>query len=112
MSAEWKENGPLMFSFKGPLSKYDAAILEAMFDTNVDADIEEAARLNQETKLFKRFCIISSILYPIEIVLFFLLMDRRSFEVKREAQSIYIKFLLNKLSLAEAKRVLSICVSI
>jgi hypothetical protein len=103
MSGKYKKQSGFVYLHEGRIDEYNEAMIISIFDEQTDYDIEDIEKDMKEEKLFKKICLIKTIMFPLEILLTFLILGRSEFIEKIETQKLYIKLLRNKLNVSEFK---------
>lgn len=84
-----------------PLREDEKAILEFLFDTQIDEDVYSAEKIIKEKKLLWRICLIKTLVFLPELILTFLLLENKAVLDKIACQSVYWQYLRKKLTLEE-----------
>jgi hypothetical protein len=86
------------------LDPFHIAVIESMFDEQADYDIEDINLEIEEGKLFRKVCIVKTLIFPLEVLVTKLVMGKPWTSEKIKAQGIYWKFLRKKITLEELKK--------
>jgi len=106
MSANHNRIDGFIYSHK-ELSELDKTLLYTNFDNQITYDLVDIKKEQNEIKLLKRSSLIKTILFPLEYILTYFLMDKEFVRDRITCQKLYWKFLRNKISNNEFKRQLT-----
>ena len=104
MSAQYENGSGLAYCPYGKVNEYDEALISVLFDQETDYDIEEMERLMQEERLMRKICFIKTLVFPIEYIATLAILGGRWAKEKRDAQSLYWKFLRKKVTYNQFQR--------
>lgn len=104
MSAHYEKRDGLFYAFK--TSAMQEAMIEARFDEQVDFDIKEWEDDRKQTKTYKKMCLFYVLMFIPEYIYLRTMMSKESAQERARVNKIYIRFLRNKLTLAEFKKVM------
>jgi hypothetical protein len=105
MSANFRKNTGFTYVV-GRLDPLMETYLSTIFDEQTDYDVEDIMLDIKENKIFRQVALIKTLMFPLEILLTAILMDRQWVKEKTQAQKIYLKFLRKKITVTELKEAL------
>lgn len=103
MSAKYKKESGFVYLHEGYIDDYNEAMIVSMFDEQTDYDIEDIRKDIKEAKMFRKICIVKTILFPLELLLTLIILGKKEAKEKIESQKLYIKLLRNKINVSEFK---------
>jgi hypothetical protein len=103
MSAESSKKSGFVF-LVGEADPLLESYLTSVFDEDTEQDIEEIKLEMEEKKLFTQISKIKVLLFPLEIVLTYMFMDKKWVTDKIEANRLYWNFLRGKITMDQMKQ--------
>lgn len=106
MAAKFSEKDGFFTMTGNKVDPYLHAHICNMFDEMTDVDEDEIRLDMKEEKYLRSECLVKTLLFPFDIFLSLLFMERHFVQQKMEGQKIYWMFLRKKITLEELKALL------
>lgn len=103
MSAEYKKDNGFTYLYSNSIHPYDLTLIESMFDMQTTYDEIDIQENMKENNIYKKSCLVRTILFPLDLLVTFLVMGPKEAKIRWKTQKVCWKFMRNKITLQQFK---------
>ena len=104
MSGKYDDRSGHTYIPVGTLDPYTETVICNIFDNQTSIEEAEIFLEMEEIKLFRKICVMKTILFPAEIILTRVLVGKQPYQERMVEQKLYWKFLRKRSNIKELKQ--------